>query len=310
MAESDADGAGQALGRVTVEADIGHARPEPVPQAVAQCQYPFGFDAHVARADLHGLAEAHDARHVLGARAAPPLVLAAVLDGDHLGSAANVERRHALGPVDLVRGARQKVDPPALEINGNLAERLDGVHVEGDAVGARDGPDGGNGLDRPHLAVGVHHADGEGVGPEGALDVIGIDHAVFVHRQIRHGDAESLQGLGRAQHGVMLDPGGDEVARPLGRHQALHGEVVGFRSAGGEDDLLGPRPQETRHPLAGGVESLPGLPPETVNAGGVAEVFSEVRKHLRHDLGMHGRRRVVIQVHSTAHRLALLHPRC
>ncbi len=76
--------------------------------------------------------------HVLGAGPAPPLVLAAVLHGDHLGALADPQARDALGTVDLVAGERQQVDAGRRHVEVELAERLHGVDVEGHAVLAGD----------------------------------------------------------------------------------------------------------------------------------------------------------------------------
>src|SRR5205085_1528687 len=83
-------------------------------------------------------AEPHDARHVLGAGAAPSLVLAAVLDGHHLRAAPYVEPRDPLRPVDLVARERQRIDAHRVDVDVDLAERLHGVDVEGHVGLARD----------------------------------------------------------------------------------------------------------------------------------------------------------------------------
>src|SRR3989442_5750481 len=111
------------------------------------------------------LAGAAAARHVLGARAPPPLVLAAVLDRDHAGALADVEAGDALRAVDLMARERQRVDPEGVDVERNLAKGLHGVDVERNPVLARDLPDRGDRLERPHLALGVHEADPDRVGP-------------------------------------------------------------------------------------------------------------------------------------------------
>src|SRR6185312_13694143 len=205
----DVGGAGQPLGRVTVQPRVGHPGPDAVPQAVPQGRHPSPLLVHVAGADLGGLAEPDDARHVLGAGPAPALVLAAVLDGHHLRPPADPQARDALGAVDLVAGERQQVDVGEVEID--LAERLHGVDVERHAGGVRDGADGRDGLDGADLAVGVHDRDADRVGPDRALHVVGIHHAGAVDADIGHREALALQPLAGPEHRVVLDLGGDEV---------------------------------------------------------------------------------------------------
>ncbi len=88
-------------------------------------------------ADLAGLAEADDAGDVEGAAAHAALVAAAVDllgDLDARVAAADVERADALGAVDLVAGEREDVDVVRLHVDGDLADGLDGVGVEEDAL--------------------------------------------------------------------------------------------------------------------------------------------------------------------------------
>src|SRR5437660_497664 len=126
------------------------------------------------------------------------------------------------------------------------------------------------------------------------------------------GQAEALcfERPARAEDRVVLDLRGDEMALALRQGEALHGEVVGLGPAGGEDDLLARDLQKSRDPLARQVHTLARLTPESVDARGVSVDVREIRKHLGEHLGMNGCRRVVIQVHSTAHRLALHFLRC
>src|SRR5919204_308084 len=67
--------------------------------------------------DVH--AEPHDPGHVFGARAAAPLVFAAVLHGHELRAAADVETGHALRAVDLVARERQQIDVERLHVDGD-----------------------------------------------------------------------------------------------------------------------------------------------------------------------------------------------
>ena len=49
-------------------------------------------------------------------------------------AAANVECADSLGPVELVAGEREDVDVVGLDVDGDLADGLNGVGVEEDAL--------------------------------------------------------------------------------------------------------------------------------------------------------------------------------
>ena len=91
---------------------------------------------------------------------------------------------------------------------GDLAEGLHRVHVERDAVLAGDRADLRAGLDGPDLGVGVHDRDQDGVGPDGAPDVVGIDQPVAVDVEIGH-----LEALALERSGTPAAPRGARSAR-------------------------------------------------------------------------------------------------
>ena len=301
MPEAQVGGAGQPLGRMTVQPHLGNPRADTLPQPVAQHGDARRLALHVPPADLHRLAEAHDPGDVLGASPPPPLVLAAVLHGDHLRALADEQSGHALGTVDLVTGERQEVDAEGVEVDRDLAEGLDGVHVKGDPALPRDLPDLARRLDGPDLGVGVHDGDQDGVGPHGAPDGVGIDQAGGVDGEVGHLEAERLEVLARPQHRVVLDPRGDDVPRVPGHGHALDGEVVRLGAARGEDDLLLADPQEVGDLLARGLQSLARLAAEAVDAGWVAEPLAEVREHRLEHFRVDRRRGVVIEVNPSVH---------
>ena len=81
---------------------------------------------------------AGDRRHVLGARAAVALVLAAGDDRQQARAALDPQRAGALRAVELVRRQRQQVDAERPHVDRNLAGRLHGVGVQQRAVLVRD----------------------------------------------------------------------------------------------------------------------------------------------------------------------------
>ena len=70
----------------------------------------------------------------------------------------------------------------ALDVDGDLADGLDGVGVEEDALLVADFADLADGLDDADFVVGVHDGDEDGLvgafGDDGAAEVVKVDEAV------------------------------------------------------------------------------------------------------------------------------------
>src|SRR5438034_1051887 len=131
----------------------------------------------------------------------------------------------------------------------DLAEGLHGVDVERNPVLARDLPDRGDRLERPHLAVGVHEADRDRVGPDRTADVVGVDHPVRVDADVGDVEPLCLERLARAEHGVVLDLRRDQMPRATRVREPLHRKVVRLGPARGEHDRLRPDTEEARRAL-------------------------------------------------------------
>src|SRR5262249_26097761 len=159
VTEHDVRGTRQAVRQLTVQPAVRYAGTDTLPQPIAGRRQPRRLVGHLAGPDLDRLAKADDAGGVLRPGPAAPFVLAAVLDGEHLRPPADVERGHALGPVDLVSGEGHETDTHRVHVDGDLSEGLNGVDVQRHPALARDGPDLGDRLDRTDLAVGVHDTD-------------------------------------------------------------------------------------------------------------------------------------------------------
>mgnify|MGYP003693923911 CR=1 FL=1 len=110
--------------------------------------------------------------------------------------------------------------PSSVEVDRQLAEGLHRVDVERHAVLARDTADRLDRLERADLAVGVHDADRQGVRANRAPHLVGIDHAVLVDADAGQAEALGLERPARAEHRVVLDLRGDEVALALGAARA------------------------------------------------------------------------------------------
>ncbi len=189
------------------------------------------------------------------------------------------QRADADRAADLVPGNGHGVQPGGPEIHGYRAEGLDGIGVDRNAGPVRQFDDLRNGLDAADFVVGPHHRDqgdrgrvpGELGGQHGQ-----VHDAVRIHRQPRHfGALVPLQPFDGVQHGVVFDGGAQDaraggVLGVPGPVQALHGKVVGFGSARGEDDFGGVRPGSGSQHLAGVLDGAAGAAARSVQRGGVA----------------------------------------
>ena len=73
-----------------------------------------------------------------------------------------------------------------------------------------------------------------------AFNIVQIDAAVLLHRQIGDFVAVFFQALAGVEHSLVLDGLGDDVIALFAVHlrDALDHQVVGFGGAAGEDDFL------------------------------------------------------------------------
>ncbi len=240
---------------------------------------------HFLLAEFAGLAEADDAGDVQSAGTHAALVAAAVNDGGELHArilAANVESADALGAVDLVRRDGEQVDAVALHVHGNFADGLHAIHMEENALFLGDFADFFDGLNDADFVVGVHDGDQNRFRRDGLAQIVEIDAAVFLHRQIGDLVAVFLEALAGIEHGLVLGDLRDDVIALLAVHfgDALDGQVIRLGGAAGEDDLFRRGVDQLGDLGARDLDGLFGGPAESVvAAGGVAEFLGEVRQH-------------------------------
>ncbi len=146
----------------------------------------------------------------------------------------------------------------------------------------------------PVSLLAVHDADERGVGADGGGEGGGFDDALRVAGE--EGDfygcavgAIFCDGLGGVEDGVVLDGGGDEVERGVGRYSVVEdseeGEVIALGAAGGEDDLGGEAVEEAGDGLAGALDGGTGVTALLMDGAGVAEVLDPEGTHGVEDLG-------------------------
>ena len=157
---------------------------------------------------------------------------------------ADVQRADALRALELVGAERDEVGAERLDVEVDVRRGLDGVDVEQDALAGPD-PRGdlGDRLDRADLVVGEHDRDEDRLVVERRLELVRVDPAVAVDRQLDDLEPELLEVAQRVADRVVLDRRGHDpvAARLAGPRRALEREVVRLRAARREDDLAAPR---------------------------------------------------------------------
>lgn len=96
-------------------------------------------------------------------------------------------------------------------------------------------------------------------------------------------------------HGAGQHPGPGGVGVAAGPVQALHGQVVGFRTARGEDHLAGPCAEGLRERFAGLLDGTAGPAPGGMERGGIAGA-GELGGHRLDRLRQHRSGRGVVEV--------------
>ena len=219
-------------------------------------------------------------------------------------TATDVRGADALRSVELVRRQRQRVDPQRVDGDLQLAGCLHGVGVEQGAGVVRHARERRDVIDVAQLVVGERQRDQRRIRPERGAERVGGDAAIGIDGDI--GDVGILGGE-RGQDGRVLEAGGDHVrAAPLpdpfhaaasrgegdgargagdAAEEAADGEIVRFRAARREDDLLGVRrrPGARRRRRASSTAAraarpdacvLDGLPGSARNAAAIASATS------------------------------------
>src|SRR5208282_3514810 len=217
-------------------------------------------------------AEADDSGDVQRARTHSALMAAAIdnrRQPDARAFGAYVQRADSLGSVNLVPAHRQQVDSVLVDVDWNLADRLDRVAVENDPLLFRELADFANRMNRADLVVRVHDRDQHGLVGNRPADRIRIDHSVLVDRQI--GDrrlALALQRSAAIEHSLVLGHAGDDVVALflVELDDALDRQVVGLGRAAGENDFLRLGVDNRRDLIARLVDSFFGFPSKAVVA--------------------------------------------
>ena len=292
--------------QTAVHVGLGDGR-QPFQQTGTQRQRVGVVLGHFQAGNAVGLAHADDLVGGQRARTHAALVATTVrlrLDA-HARLAPHEQRAHPLGTVGLVSREAHQVDLQLLQVDLDLAGGLGRIDVEEDLALTQHLADGGNVLDDADLVVDVHDRDQDGVRPDGGLQVLQVDQAVFLHIQQRHLEALALQLAHGVERGLVLGLDGDEVATALLVEVGgtLEREVDRLGGTRGPDQLARITVDQRRDFGTRFLHGLLGLPAIGVAArGGVAEEFAEIGNHLFRDPGINRGRGGIIEIDRSGHR--------
>ena len=179
----------------------------------------------------------------------------------------------------LVPGERQGVDPERRHVDRDMAGRLRRVDDQRHAPGRASPGDLRDRLHGPEDVRGVAHDDRPGVRADQGRDGVRVHEAAVVERREVVADRPSLREVvERAQHGVVVEAGGDEVV--AGPDQPLDHGVQRVRRVGREHDpvRIGGA-EEPRDSRPGVIDKVAGLHGQVVAAPAGRDPDPGVRVH-------------------------------
>ena len=171
--------------------------------------------------------------------------------------------------------------------------------MEDRSVLLHDAPDSLAIEDHPGLVVGHHDRDDGRIGPERLTQFLEIKITHLVDLEIGHLVTVPLFEIpAKAQHGRMLNGGGDQVPfLRIGVQGADDGEIVALGTTAGEHYLARLlRPQQGLDLFPGRGHLVAGTGSEGMHARGVAEMVGQQGDHLLEDFRGHRGRGVVVEV--------------
>ena len=205
-------------------------------------------------------------------------------------AAPDVDGADTLGAVDLVPGDGEQVDLHVLDVDRDLTHGLRGVGVEEHLVRAADLANLLQRLDDADLVVHRHHRHHRRLRTDRGAQLVEIDEAVGLDREVRHVPSLLLEVAARVQHALVVRLRRDDVGlAPLVKvAHALDGHVVGLGGAAGEDDLLGVGSDDGRDVRACLLDGVLGFPAVHVRAAvRVSVLLDEVGQHRVENAGIY-----------------------
>ena len=160
---------------------------------------------------LARLAEADCKQRALGSGATATLMASTVNKRFEPDAATHEQGADAFGRVNLVTGDGQEIDAKLIDIGRNLADGLGSVGVKQDSVLACNAGAIHDRLDGADLVVGMHDADKDRARCDRPAEIIGVDPACAVDRQIGHPCAKAFEKPAGFDDRWVLNPCGDDV---------------------------------------------------------------------------------------------------
>ena len=232
-------------------------------------------------------------------------MVATVEELAHADATFDKESADTLGCVKLVAREREQVKLERPYVNGNLADGLHRVGVEVDVGFRGDTANVRERLDGAEFVVGMHNGNERGFGANGLAQIVKINEAVAVYREIGDGDTLFFESLTGVEDRFVFDGGSDDVLGGAGRSGGVdHTEdcvIVRLGASTGEDNFLRASVQKSGDLFAGCFDGGASALAESVDGGGVAKISGEKGKHGVEDRGVDGSGGVMVEI-DTMHR--------
>ena len=137
----------------------------------------------------------------------------------------------------------QHIDMVLIYVNRNLTEGLYRVGMEQNAVLMGNFTYLFDRLNGSNLIICKHHGNQDGLRTDGFLQLVDLNHAIFIYGQVRNLVAMLLQPLTGVQNRVMLNLRSNNVISLtlICLCSGLQRPVIGLTAACSEVDLLGLR---------------------------------------------------------------------
>ncbi len=136
-----------------------------------------------------------NAGNIFRAGASSALLGAALNQIRKLDSFSRIQETDALRAVEFVCGCREQINVVENDIHRNMPHRLHRIGVEQNALGAAEGSDLADGLNRADLIVCKHNRHKAGLIGDGGLHFGRLNDSVLMHRKKRDGKALRLQAF-------------------------------------------------------------------------------------------------------------------
>ena len=180
--------------------------------------------------------------HIVCTRAHILLLPTAVEQGMDLHLVPHIQDTDSLWPMDLMATDAHKVNPHFPGIYPCLAKSLYSIYMkQGTGIEPFDqSAHLCNGLQGPHLIVGVHDGHQNGIRANGPLQVIQGNLSVCIDWQIGNTISLCLQIFACLENGRMLHLGGNDMASPpvVGTGSANQCHIVRFCSSRGKKNFF------------------------------------------------------------------------